>query len=246
MFIDYSYDLHIHSCLSPCGDEDMTVNNIAGMAALNRLSIAALTDHNSSKNCPAFYTACRRNGVVPVAGMELTTAEEIHLICLFELLEQAAEFDEKVYACLPDVKNRESIFGQQLILDDCDNVIGKEEKLLINATTLSLADAWTLVKKCEGVCYPAHIDREANGIVAILGTFPEKPEFGFYELNNADNYDKYREEYPILKKLKMLSCSDAHYLYNINEAVNTVALPDRAGSAEIRHELFGYIRGQTQ
>ena len=80
----YYYDLHLHSCLSPCADNDMTPNNIAGMAALAGLQIAALTDHNSCKNCPAFFAACKRYGVVPVAGMELTTAEGIYLICLVE------------------------------------------------------------------------------------------------------------------------------------------------------------------
>ena len=83
------YDLHLHSCLSPCGDNDMTPNNMAGMASLKGLQIAALTDHNSSKNCPAFLAACEKNGIVGIAGMELTTSEEIHLVCLFEYLDAA-------------------------------------------------------------------------------------------------------------------------------------------------------------
>ena len=89
----YYYDLHIHSCLSPCGDNDMTPNNIAGMAALKGLNLLALTDHNTAKNCPAFFEACRRQGIVPIAGMELTTAEDIHIVCLFETLEAALAFD---------------------------------------------------------------------------------------------------------------------------------------------------------
>ena len=67
----YFYDLHLHSCLSPCGDDDSTPNNIAGMAALSGLSIVALTDHNTAKNCPAFFEAAERNGITAVAGMEL-------------------------------------------------------------------------------------------------------------------------------------------------------------------------------
>ena len=83
----YYYDLHIHSCLSPCGDDDMTPANIAGMASLKGLTLLALTDHNSCRNCPAFFEACNAFGIVPVAGMELTTAEDIHLIVLFPTLE---------------------------------------------------------------------------------------------------------------------------------------------------------------
>ena len=85
----YYYDLHIHSCLSPCGDNDMTPNNIAGMGVVAKLDIMALTDHNTCRNCPAFFAAAEKNGIVPVAGMELTTAEDIHLLCLFEELEAA-------------------------------------------------------------------------------------------------------------------------------------------------------------
>ena len=89
---EYACDLHVHSCLSPCGDEDMTPGNIAGMAVLNGLDIVALTDHNSSKNCPAFFAQAKAQGIIPVAGMELTTAEDIHMICLFRTLEDALSF----------------------------------------------------------------------------------------------------------------------------------------------------------
>ena len=86
----------MHSCLSPCGDDDMTPNNIAGMGVLNGLNIMALTDHNTSKNCPAFFKAAKKNGIIPIAGMELTTAEDIHIVCLFPELEAAMEFDNTV------------------------------------------------------------------------------------------------------------------------------------------------------
>ena len=92
----YLTDLHIHSCLSPCGDDDMTPGNIAGMAVLNGLQIVALTDHNTAKNCPAFFHAAKGYGLIPIAGMELTTAEDIHVVCLFRTLEDALDFDSFV------------------------------------------------------------------------------------------------------------------------------------------------------
>ena len=111
----YYYDLHIHSCLSPCADDDMTPNNIAGMAALKGLQILALTDHNSCKNCPAFFAACKRQGIIPVAGMELSTAEDVHLVCLFENIEDAMRFDVEIEKHLMSVDNRPEIFGNQLV-----------------------------------------------------------------------------------------------------------------------------------
>ena len=134
----YYYDLHIHSCLSPCSDDDMTPNNIAGMAALKGLQIVALTDHNTCKNCPAFFAACKRQGIIPVAGMELSTAEDIHLVCLFEELDAAMRFDAVINTHLMNIKNKPEIFGDQFILDSDDEIIGNEEKLLILSMNLTL------------------------------------------------------------------------------------------------------------
>lgn len=187
----YYYDLHIHSCLSPCAENDMTPCNIAGLAALNGLNIVALTDHNSGKNCPAFYKAAKNYGVIPVAGMELTTAEEVHLVCLFPTLEDAMSFSEEIDKRRIRVKNRKDIFGDQLIMDEEDNVLGEEEDLLPNATTVSLEEAPSLVEKFQGVCYPAHIDREANGIIAILGEMPKNPEFAAVEIRDRENTEAY-------------------------------------------------------
>ena len=92
----FYYDLHVHSCLSPCGDADNTPNNILGMASLDEIDIVALTDHNSAKNCPAFFAAAENYGIIPIAGLELTTSEDIHVVCLFETLLDAIEFDEHV------------------------------------------------------------------------------------------------------------------------------------------------------
>ena len=126
----YYYDLHIHSCLSPCADNDMTPHNIAGMAALAGLQIIALTDHNSTRNCRPFYAACRKQGLVPIAGMELTTAEDIHIICLFESLETAEAFEAAMADRKIPYQNKKEIFGDQLLMDEQDEVIGEEEYLL--------------------------------------------------------------------------------------------------------------------
>ena len=237
---EYYYDLHIHSCLSPCGDNDMTPNNIAGMAALAGLELAALTDHNSVKNCPAFFFACERMGVIPVAGMELTTAEDIHLVCLFESLEDALAFDEAVTARRILIPNRTDIFGDQLILDEQDCIVDVEAHLLPNATELSLEEAVGVVRSFGGAVYPAHVDREANGIIAVLGTMPEYPAFSAAEFHDGDKIAAYREQYPIPPQT--LVCSDAHYLTDIPDAAHRLAL---AGDTpvQVRKSLIRLLRG---
>ncbi len=239
----YSYDLHMHSCLSPCADDDMTPANIAGMAALNGLQIAALTDHNSCGNCTSFFEACRPHGIIPVPGMELTTAEEIHMVCLFPELENALAFDAEVAKHRTPVKNRVDIYGRQLYMDAEDTELGEEEQLLILATDIDLDDAYRLVRSFGGAAYPAHIDRDANGIIAILGCVPETPDFSFVEYRDAANREAYTERYGLSGKGSVCS-SDAHNLWSINEAVNFMELDDEPySSSRVRHELIRTLCG---
>ena len=107
------YDLHIHSCLSPCGNDDCTPDNIAMLAQMLGLQAVALTDHNTCKNCPAFFKAAEQAGILPIAGMELTVQEEFHVLCLFPQLDQAMKFDELVHQQLLPFKNDKSIYGNQ-------------------------------------------------------------------------------------------------------------------------------------
>lgn len=239
----YYYDLHLHSCLSPCGDEDMTPNNIAGMATLCGLNIVALTDHNTSKNCPAFFKAAQKNGIIPVAGMELTTSEEIHAVCLFEHLEQAMEFDKAVESRLMKIKNRPEIFGEQLILDENDEVIGSYDNLLITATDISIEELPEFVKSFGGVCWPAHIDRLANGIIAVLGTFPETPFFGCAELRDIEKLEETKSTHPAVQGCFIMSSSDAHRLEDMRDKSLFFELDDEPySSAKVRSELFKMLK----
>jgi PHP family Zn ribbon phosphoesterase len=217
----YYYDLHIHSCLSPCGDDDSTPNSIAGMGELNGLDIMALTDHNTVRNCPYFFEAAKNHGILAIAGMELTTAEEIHVICLFETLENAFAFEKEIEPKRILIKNRTDIFGNQLICDSEDNIIGNDEYLLSNATMISFDDVSDIVKKFDGVCYPAHIDRDSNSVTAVLGGLPPHSNFKFAELHDKSKAPKFKDT-----NCEFIISSDAHYLWDISEKENYFLLPD--------------------
>lgn len=241
---EFYYDLHLHSCLSPCGDDDNTPNNIAGMAKLCGLDIVALTDHNTCKNCPAFFKAAEKNGIIPIAGMEITTSEDIHVVCLFERLEDAMKFDEFVESKRFKIKNKPEIFGEQLILDGDDQIIGKDEFLLPNATTVSIEDVSDVVAKHGGICYPAHIDRPSNGIITILGTLPEDPPFNTVELNSKDSIEEFKIKYGLSDKHIVIS-SDAHYLTDFRDKENSIMLSvDSDDHSEIRRELIKALGGK--
>lgn len=241
----YFYDLHVHSCLSPCGDDDMTPANIAGMAVINGLQIVALTDHNTTANCPAFYAQAKKQGLIPVAGMELTTAEDVHVVCLFPSLEAAMAFGELVETRRIRIRNKTEIFGNQYVMDENDQVVREEEDLLINATTISIEEAFELVKPYDGVCYPAHIDRSSNGMVAVLGAFPKKPAFTAYELNDPTSVPIYSSMFPHIKEMARIIDSDAHNLWSLSEAVYALELDDEPYSSDrVRQSLFRYLRGE--
>jgi len=204
----------------------------------------ALTDHNTCRNCPAFFVAAKRYGIVPIAGMELTTSEDIHAVCLFETLEDALAFNDEVDTRRIRIKNREEIFGEQLILDGEDNVIGHEEDLLINATTISLDEAPGIVEKYGGICYPAHIDRPSNGAIEILGDFPHYAGFRLAELHDRENKDAYIKKYG-LENIRLLFSSDAHYLYQLRDGEENdwIEIDDEPySSALVRKRLFEDLR----
>ncbi len=240
------YDFHVHSCLSPCADNDMTPNNIAGVGVLAGLSVMALTDHNSCKNCPGFFTAAKRYGIVPIAGMELTTAEDIHAVCLFETLEGAMAFDALVENRRMKIPNNTSVFGDQLIMDGEDSIIGAEPYYLHPASEFSVEELPALTARYGGVSYPAHIDREANGIIATLGTFPDIPGLRCAEFADKANVEAYTAKYAGLAGKRILVSSDAHNLWGVRDKDAFLAVNGAPGSDEqLRAEIFKVLRGEA-
>ena len=207
-----NYDFHIHSGLSPCGDNEMTPNNIVNMAKLYNLDVIALTDHNSTLNCKAVMEAGKEIGLTVIPGMELCTSEEVHLVCLFPSLKNAEEFGSYVRSTLPPIRNKPTVFGEQLVYDKDDNVLGFEHTLLITASTISTNDAVDIVSGYGGICYPAHVDRGSYSIISNLGIIDESFNFTCAEIADIDCIEDLKKQFPYLNKLRILTGSDAHYL----------------------------------
>lgn len=209
------YDFHLHSCLSPCGDNDMTPYNLVNMAKVMGLDVIALTDHNTSLNCPSAVKAGEEAGILVLPGMELCVSEEAHIVCLFGETEAALEFSRYVEARIPDIPNRPEIFGEQRIMDGSDEVAGLYDKLLLTAADISVEEVRTLVGSYGGICYPAHIDRDSYSVISALGFFSETWGFPAAEMTRDADAGVYTDRYPALDGLKIVRSSDAHYLENI-------------------------------
>jgi len=221
------YDLHLHSCLSPCGDDDMTPANIVGMAAIKGLDVIALTDHNSCKNCPAAMKHGEAYGVTVIPGTELTTSEEVHVVCLFPTLADAMAFDSYVYDHILPITNREDIFGKQQIMDENDEITGTVERLLISATDISFDHVFELVESYHGIAYPAHIDKSTTSILSNLGFVPPDSTFSCAEIHSYKELHRIQREHPYFLNCNIISSSDAHYLEDINEAYYQIYVESR-------------------
>lgn len=218
----FYYDLHIHTCLSPCGDDDMTPANIVGMSALKGLDVIAITDHNTCKNCAAAMAHGKEYGVTVIPGMELTTQEEVHVVCLFPSLEQAMAFDSYVEKHILPIPNRPETFGKQQIMNESDEIVAEYPTLLISATDISFDDVFTLLQPYQGVMIPAHIDKNSFSLLANLGFVPPDSRFTAFELKDFKNMHRIVRENPTLSGCKAISNSDAHYLEFISEPVNSL------------------------
>ena len=218
----YFYDFHIHTCLSPCGDEDMTPGNIILMAKLKGLDVIAITDHNTCRNCEAAMKQGERQGIIVIPGMELTTKEEVHVLFLFSSLSKAMEFDSYVYQHLIKVKNVPDFFGRQLLMDEEDQVIGEENMLLIQATDIPFSSLAALEKRYHGLMIPAHIEKGSNSLLSNLGFIPKESEFCVAEWTGIQGRKILEKENPYLKSCRLIRDSDAHALGMISEAEHMI------------------------
>lgn len=237
--MNIKYDFHIHSALSPCGDADMTPNNIVNMALICGLDMIAVSDHNTAGNVAATIKVGEEAGVVVVPAMELETSEEIHVLCLFSSLGEVLRFEEEVVRpALPPIENKKEIFGEQLLMDANDQIIGEDPRYLINATTISLDGLPELLAQYSGVAVPAHIDKATKSLVGNFGMVGDYMGFKSFELSRRLQ-DGFIEGTPGLgtRPYKYIHDSDAHYLQDIGEhsGENILNLPDKTAESLVEY-----------
>lgn len=206
----YRADFHIHSCLSPCAALEMSPITIVKQAKKVGLNAIALSDHNCGFNLPAFGKICEREGMECLFGMEVTSVEEAHVLCLFDDLDLAMAMGKLVYDSLPDIPNRPERFGDQPIIDEHEEIIGFADKFLISASGYDISVLVKQVHEFKGLCIPAHIDRSVYGIISQLGFLPDE-DFDAVELT-AYGDPALALHYPVVRN------SDSHELNSLGNA----------------------------
>lgn len=208
----FTADLHVHTVLSACAEMEMLPEFILERAQELGLNLIAATDHNSAENAAAMMTAAKGTGITVLPGMEVQTREEVHLLCLFDTLEHVTYWQELVYAHLPRLRNREDVFGTQVMLDARGEAIGTNDRLLATSTFFTVEEVIQRVQGVNGLCIPAHVDRPAYSIIANLGFIPPELRIRGVEISHLVSPQDAHTRFPQLKRYSLVASGDAHRL----------------------------------
>lgn len=215
----FSADLHIHSVLSPCGGLEMSPSALVNRLQELGIEWFAITDHNSMANCPAYQAVALKAGLAFSWGVEIQTMEEIHLLAYFDDPTQAQAFDQELYNSLLPLANDPEFFGDQVIIDENENILRVESRALINSSTWDIATAVDQVKAFGGLAIPAHVDAEVNSIISQLGFLPAYPDFTILGITAGLRLAEYQSMHPEMAEKTFLRASDAHYLNDLRKDV---------------------------
>lgn len=216
------YDFHIHSALSPCGDNDMTPNNLINMSIIKGLDAVALTDHNACENVRA-AAAVTGDKIIFIPGMEVETSEEVHIVTLFPTADAAEEMQRILVDSSPFIPNRPEIFGNQYIMDENDEICGEIDRMLVTASGLDIYTVVAAAKDLGGIAYPAHIDRESYSVLSNLGFIPPDLDISAVEITEKSR-TALEGEYS--NRYNIITSSDAHYLWDISERNHYIEVSD--------------------
>lgn len=192
----------------------MTPATVAGLAKLAGAELIAVTDHNSALNLPAAEAACRAYGVRLLPGIEVNTAEEMHLLCYFKTVQDALDYGEALYGALPDLPYDPAVWGEQLVMDEDDRVVRRVERLLTGAARWDVYRAKAACEALGGVALPAHADRSSYALFSVLGVWPPDLGFGAVELWRPERRAEL-EKWGLPPGIEVLTSSDAHRMEDV-------------------------------
>ena len=215
MPVEFRADLHIHTCLSPCSELSMTPARIVERAASLGINIIAMCDHNTAEHVEVTGSLAKKKGIRVMAGIEINSSEEVHILGLFGKLTDAFNMQAVVYENLQPGENNEDVFGMQVLVNEDDEVLGFNKRLLIGATDLSVNRIVELIHSFNGLAIASHIDREGFGIIGQLGFIPEGVEFDALEISCRTSRTKALEMFGLYRHIPWITSSDAHSLEDI-------------------------------
>lgn len=237
MPVEFRADLHIHTCLSPCSELSMTPARIVERASSLGINIMAVCDHNTAEHVEVTADIAKKKGIKVIAGIEINSLEEVHVLGLFENMTDALSMQAIVYANLPG-ENNEEAFGMQVLVNESEEVLGFNNRFLIGATDLSVNSIVELIHGFNGLAIASHIDREGFGIIGQLGFIPEGIEFDALEISYRTSMAKAQEIFGPYSHIPWITSSDAHSLEDIGRSTTWFVM-EHSTFEEMRSALKG-------
>ncbi len=232
----FKADLHIHTVLSPCGSLEMSPKTIVQTALGKNLDIIGITDHNSTRQCRIVADEAKKYGLTVYSGAEVTTKEEVHCLAFFENFEKLDEFQNFLDNNLPDTENNVDLFGYQVVVNDQEEIVYEENRLLISALKRSIDQVEHEVHRLEGIFIPAHVNKPKFSLISQLGFVPPDLKFDALELSKHIETEAFLKAWPYLKKVTIIRNSDAHQPVTIGEST-TLLFMENPGFSEFRKAL---------
>lgn len=234
-------DLHIHTCLSPCAELDMTPLRIIDAAVKKGLDVIAISDHNSAENAEIAVKIAEGRGIKVLPAMEVTSYEEAHVLAIFDSIEKVMGMQEIVYKNLPDGINDEMLSGYQVVVNENDEVLGFNKRILFGTTNLSLNALVDTIHSFGGIAVASHIDKEIFSVVSQLGFIPDDIAFDALEISYNTKRQRAESVFGAYKSIPWITSSDAHHLTDIGRRT-TLFFLEELSFEEIKMALKGQRR----
>jgi predicted metal-dependent phosphoesterase TrpH len=238
MLQKFRADIHIHTCLSPCGELEMSPEAIVRVSHERELDFIAICDHNSAKNVYGVQKAAKGTTLTVLCGIEVTTAEEVHILGIFNRIEQVIDLQDMVYDHLLPGENDEDLFGLQVVTNELGEVKEIEKRLLIGGTTFSLNLLINKIHEYGGLAIASHIDRDSFSLLGQLGMIPNNFNADAMEISSYRNIEAVLTQVPEVKRYPLITSSDAHSLEEIGQSVTAFYL-EEVTIEEIRKAFRG-------
>lgn len=231
-------DLHIHTSLSPCAEVDMTPRRIIDTAIKKGIDIIAITDHNSAENTEITMEIGLKKGITVLPSIEVTSYEEAHVLAIFNSVDTVMNMQDIIYKNLPEGINDEKLQGYQLVVNEHDEIVRFNKRLLFSATVLSIKDIVDTIHSIGGIAVASHIDKEIFSIIANLGFIPYDVKFDALEISYNTGMDKAVVAFGQYSHIPWITSSDAHHLNDIGRRTTSFFLKDPCFE-EMRRALNG-------